>query len=157
MKNTSSVIEWYRNIKRKDQCSFVVFDIESFYPPISTKLLDKAISFANLYCDFTSDELEIIMRSRNTLLFWKNNTWVKKEEDEDFGVPMGCYDGTEISELVGTYIHNKLCKLMNKKDVGLYRDDGLGIMGNTSGPEADRKHKTLLKFLKNVDSLLLVK
>ena len=31
-KNTSSVIEWYCNIKRKDQCSFVVFDIESFLP-----------------------------------------------------------------------------------------------------------------------------
>ena len=37
-KNTSSVIEWHHNIKRKD-CSFAVFDIESFYPSISTKLL----------------------------------------------------------------------------------------------------------------------
>ena len=44
-KNTSSVIEWYCNIKRKDQWSFVVFDIESFYPSISEKLLDKAILF----------------------------------------------------------------------------------------------------------------
>ena len=48
-KNTSSVIEWYCNIKRKDQCSFVVFDIESFYLPISTKLFDEAISFAKLH------------------------------------------------------------------------------------------------------------
>ena len=48
-KNTSSIIEWYCNIKRKDQCSFVVFDIESFYQPISTKLFDKAISFAKLH------------------------------------------------------------------------------------------------------------
>ena len=39
-KNTSSVIEWHCNIKRKDQCSFVVFDIESFYLSISTKLFD---------------------------------------------------------------------------------------------------------------------
>ena len=37
-KNMYSAMEWYRNIKRKDQCSFVVFDIESFYPSISTKL-----------------------------------------------------------------------------------------------------------------------
>ena len=29
-KNTSSAIEWHRNIKRKYQCSFVIFDIESF-------------------------------------------------------------------------------------------------------------------------------
>ena len=68
-KNTSSVIEWYLNIKRKDQCSFLIFGIESFYPSISTKLLDKAISFAKFYYDFTSDELEIIMHSRKHFCF----------------------------------------------------------------------------------------
>ena len=46
-----------------DQCSFVVFYIESFYPSNSTKLFDEVISFAN----FTSDELEFIMHSRKTL------------------------------------------------------------------------------------------
>ena len=78
LKNTYSVLEWYRNIKRKDQCSFVVFDIENFYPSISTKLFDEAVSFAKLYYDFTSDELELIMHSRKTLLFWQDSTWVKK-------------------------------------------------------------------------------
>ena len=29
-KNMSSFTEWYCNFKRKDQCSFAVFDIESF-------------------------------------------------------------------------------------------------------------------------------
>ena len=61
---------------------------------------------------------------------------------------MGCYDGAEICELVGIYIQNKLCKLMNKKDFGLYRDDGLGILRNTSGPEADRKRKNIIKTFK---------
>ena len=89
----SSVIEWYCSIKRKEQCSFVVFDIESFYPSISTKLFDEAISFAKLYYDFTSDGLEILMHSRKTLLFRQDSTWVKKEGDEDFHIPMGCYDG----------------------------------------------------------------
>ena len=65
-KNTSSVIGWYRNIKRKDQCSLVVVDIESFYPSISTKLFDEVISIAKLYYDFTFDELKIIMHSRKT-------------------------------------------------------------------------------------------
>ena len=68
--------------------------------------------------------------------------------DEDFDIPMGCYDGAEICELVGIYIQNKLCKLMNKKDFGLYRDDGLGILRNTSGPEADRKRKSIIKIFK---------
>ena len=90
----------------------------------------------------------MIMHSRKTLLFWQDSTWVKKEGDEDFDIPMGCYDGAEICELVGIYIQNKLCKLMNKKDFGLYRDDGLGILRNTSGPEADRKRKSIIKIFK---------
>ena len=61
---------------------------------------------------------------------------------------MGCYDGSEICELVGIYIQKKLCKLMNKKDFGLYRSDGLRILRNTSGPEADRKRKNIIKIFK---------
>ena len=61
---------------------------------------------------------------------------------------MGCYDGAEIYELVGTYIQNKLCKLMNKKDFGLYRDDRLGILRNTSEPEANRNRKNIIKIFK---------
>ena len=63
-------------------------------------------------------------------------------------MPMGCYNGAEICELVGIYIQNKLCKLMNEKDFGLDRDDGLGILRNTSGPEADRKRKNIIKIFK---------
>ena len=37
---------------------------------------------------------------------------------------------------------------MNKKDFGFYRDDGLGILKNTSGPEADRKRKNNFKIFK---------
>ena len=101
-----------------------------------------------MYCDFTSVELEIIMHSRKTLLFWQDSTWVKKEGDEDFDIPMGCYDGAEICKLVGIYIQNKLYKLMNKKDFGLYRDEGLGILRNNPGPEADRKRKNIIKIYK---------
>ena len=61
---------------------------------------------------------------------------------------MRCYDGAEICELVGIYIQSKLCKLMNKKDFGLYRDYGLGLVRNTSGPEADRKSKSITKVFK---------
>ena len=88
------------------------------------------------------------MHSRKTLLFWKDSTWVKEEGNEDFDIPKGCYNGAEICKLVGIDIQNKLCKLMNKKDFGLYRDNGLGILRNTSGPEADRKRKSIIKIFK---------
>ena len=68
--------------------------------------------------------------------------------DQDFDIPMGCYDGAEICELVGIYIQNKFCKLMNKKDFGFYRDDGLGILRNTSGLEADQTCKSIIKIFK---------
>ena len=37
---------------------------------------------------------------------------------------------------------------MNKKEFGLYRDDGLGILRNTSGSEADQKRKGIIKIFK---------
>ena len=86
------------------------------------------------------------MYYKKTLLFWQGNAWFNKEGNEDFDIPMGCYDGVEICKLVGIYIQNKLCKLMNKKDFGHYRDDGLGILRNTSGPEADRKRRDIIKI-----------
>ena len=61
-----------------------------------------------MYCDFTSDELEIINHSRKTLLFQKYSTWFKKESDEDFDIPMECNDGAEIIKLVGIDIQYKL-------------------------------------------------
>ena len=90
----------------------------------------------------------MIMHSRKILLFWQDSNWVKKEGDEDFDIQMRCYDGAEICELVGIYIQNKICKLMNKKGFGLYRDDGLGILRNTSGSEADRKRKSIIQIFK---------
>ena len=63
-------------------------------------------------------------------------------------MPVGCCDGGEICELVGIYIQNKLCRLLNKKNLLLYRDDGLGILRKTSRPEADRKRKNIIKIFK---------
>ena len=61
---------------------------------------------------------------------------------------MGYCDGAKISELVGIYIQNKLCKLLNKKNLALYRDDELGILRRTSRPEADGKRKNIIKIFK---------
>ena len=58
---------------------------------------------------------------------------------------MGCFDGAEICELVGTYIQSKLTNMMNKEDIGLYRDDGLGIFKNISKPEVERRKKAIVK------------
>ena len=44
---------------------------------------------------------------------------------------MGDYDGSEVCELVGTYMLNLLSNKYNKNDFGLYRDDGTAIRTGT--------------------------
>ena len=78
-KNTHSVIDWYINIRSKRNATFVVFDIESFYPSITSELFHKAIRFASEKCEITEDDMNIIMQSRKTLLFHENEPWAKKE------------------------------------------------------------------------------
>ena len=37
-KGTSSMTEWFVNVQEKEHSSFMIFDIESFYPSISERL-----------------------------------------------------------------------------------------------------------------------
>ena len=43
-KNTRATLDWFINIPNKDQRSFITFDIVNFYPSISRKLLNDALS-----------------------------------------------------------------------------------------------------------------
>ena len=38
----------------------------------------------------------------------RTHPWSKKEGNEDFDAPTGCFNGAEVCELVGTYILNQL-------------------------------------------------
>ena len=75
---------------------------------------------------------------RKTLLFQNSEPWVKKRGNENFNVPMSCYDGAKLCELVGSFILNKLTSIVDKSD---YHDDGLGIFYNVLKPEIERKKK----------------
>ena len=127
-KNSHSVTEWFKNIRNKRNASFFVFDIESFYPSISLNLLEDAINFAKTVCNISGQDIAIIMQARRTLLFNNGEPWVKKVGNEEFDVPMGCFDGAEICELVGIYNLYQLKNVIRKENAGLYRDDGLGVL-----------------------------
>ena len=115
--------------------------METFYPSVSSNLFKESIEFARQFIHISQDDLSIIMQATKTFFFKGTTSWIKKSGDEDFDVPMRCFDGSEICELVGTYIQSNLANIMNKEDVGLYRDDGLGIFKNISRPEIERKKK----------------
>ena len=74
------------------------------------------------------------MQSHKTLLFHNSKSCVNKTENEDFDVPMGYYDAAEVCELVVSFVLNRLVSATNKFNIGLYRDEGLGIFQNFSKP-----------------------
>ena len=70
--------------------------------------------------------MDVIHHAKKSFLFNGSNTWIKKYESL-FDVSMGASDGTEVCELVGTYILNILSKKYNKNDFGIYHNDELVI------------------------------
>ena len=120
---------------------------ENFYPSITEKLLTDSINFAKQYIDITDRDIDIIMHSRKSLLFDSNTAWIKKN-NSSFDVTMGSYDGAEVCELVGLFILNGLCNEYGKESIGLYRDDGLAIFRNISGPQTERIRKNITRHFK---------
>ena len=127
---------------------FVTFDIKDFYPSITQDLLNKALNFASEYIYISKCDIDVINHARKSLLFDGSKTWVKKQGGL-FDVSMGAYDGAEVCELVGTYMLNVLSKKYNKNDFGLYRDDGLAVLKNKSGPQSEQVKKISRRYLRN--------
>ena len=140
-RNTSNVIDWFQNITDKGNRIFIQFDIEEFYLSITKHLLLKGIEHVKLYTIITHQELDIILHSRESLLFFKNKPWEKGINESLLDITMGSYDGAEICELVGLYILSILRKVHGIQNVGLYRDDGLAYLHKISGPASDKYRK----------------
>ena len=145
---TSTVINWFKNIKNKKKCVFMQFDIEKFYASISKELLLKAITYAKTLVNISGEERNTITHSRKSLVFNDTDIWIKKNVDQDFDVTMGSFDGAELFKLVGLYILHIVGEKCGKHRIGWYRDDGLTCFGYTSGPQADRIRKDFIKIFK---------
>ena len=59
---------------------------------------------------------------------------------------MGSYDGAETCELIGTYILNEIKNIINKDDIGLYRDDGLAVINKPPKKAVAIKKELCEKF-----------
>ena len=66
-----------------------------------------------------------------------------------FAASMGPYDVAEVCELIGIFLLNLLGRQYDTKNIGLYRDDGLSIFRNCSGPQMEKIKKHLQKVFKN--------
>ena len=151
------MIEWFIDIENKESSSFIVFDIESFYPSISEDLFKNATQYAKKPIDHFDYNLLLKSQARTMLLFHKNAPWVKKENNGDFDVPMACFDGAEVLELVGTYILNQLKDIFEQHSVGVYRDDDLAVVKGLSGSEIERIKKGIVKVFKDCGLKISIK
>ena len=137
-RNSESVIKWFYSIENKSQCKFIQLDIAEFYPSISEEILDNAILFAQQYIHIPEKDLRIIKHCRKSLLYNNNEPWKKKNTGNCFDVTMGSFDGAKICELVGIHILSLLSNKLDKQSTGLYRDNGLVLLKNTSKQKIDR-------------------
>ena len=49
-----------------------------------------------------------------------------------------------------------MADIISREKEGLYRDDGLGVFQNVSGPEAERKKKAIVKVFKSYSLSIVV-
>ena len=110
-------------------------------------MLRASLEYTKRHTTVSEQEVEIIMHSRKTLLFDKNEPWVKRGDSPMFDVAMSCYDAAEICELVGLYILQKLTSEFPERGIGLYRDDGLACFKNMSARAGDKARKSFTKVI----------
>ena len=70
---------------------------------------------------------------------------------------MGAYEGAEVCELVDSFLLHQLSNKCNKKDIGLYQEDGLAVFKNKSGPQAERIKKDFQKIFRENDLNIVIK
>ena len=153
-KNVQNIIDWFNEIPNKKLHKFVVFDIKKFYPSIKEQLLKEALDFANSYINIPENDKKIINHARKSLLFNKQQTWIKKESGL-FDVTMGACDGAEVCELVGSFLLYAL-SLNNKANIGLCRDGRLAVFRNVSGPPCEKIKKEFQKLFRQHGLKLII-
>ena len=118
-KSTKSVLRWFRGKEYKKR--FLQFNI-------TPDLLNRAFDWAATFTPITADDREIITHSKQSLLYFQGSPWVKQQNPE-FNVGMGSYDGVECCDVVGLYLLSQIQDL--GLNIGLYRDDGMATSSLT--------------------------
>ena len=57
---------------------------------------------------------------------------------------MGAYDSAQIADLISIYILDTLSRIMDPKQVDLYREDGLIFIPDSNGSKTSKIHKKII-------------
>ena len=70
-----------------------------------------------------------------------------------FDVGIGAFDGAEVYKLVGNFLLHKLSEKYERKNLALYRDDGIALFKNVNRPGSEKIKKRFCKLF--IDDLEL--
>ena len=107
--------------------------------------------FARGFHDITEDEKAMIKTCRQSILYGTDSQ-PRTKKTSNFDVTMGSLYGAEISEFIGLYMLNEAennISGLNSANNGLYRDDGLIMLDQCSGPRREKTIKDLHKLYKS--------
>ena len=69
MKNTISVIKWFKNVNSKRFYKFFQFDIKGFCPSIKETLLHEVIQLPKEHVAIRRKDVEVIFHARKSVLY----------------------------------------------------------------------------------------
>ena len=143
--NSEEVIKWFNSFNDKSHKCFINFDIKNLYPSIKKEHLIKANKIAEKYTTFNKQEIDTLMHTCQTIIFHDNRIWTKKTNNNNFDIAMGSFQGAEVCDLIGLYILSEISPITGLPNIGLYRDDGLAIIKQSSGTTLEKIKKSLIK------------
>ena len=90
------------------------------------------------------------MHTCQTVVHYDNRMWTKSNNNEHFDIAMGSYHGAEVCDLVGLFILNEITPIIGSSNIGLYRDDGLGVIKQSAGTLIERKKKQIIEKISQI-------
>ena len=67
---------------------------------------------------------------------------------DNFDVPLGAYDSVQVADLTGTYIFEKLGRIVNLEQMDFYRDDEIIFISDSNGPKSSKIQKKIIRAFK---------
>ena len=77
-RNTSTVIDWFKNLVDKQKPKFIKFEIAEFYPSVSQDLLKKSINCAKSFTTIEENGINAAKLAHKSLIFSKMEHELRK-------------------------------------------------------------------------------
>ena len=119
----------FTNLSNSTQQNFI---LQSKY------LLEKALKFPEEYTDIPTNDKAIVNHAWKSLNSCSTKAKLGWKDSRLFDLATSALDRGEVCELFSNFLLHKLSEKYERKNLALYRDDGLTIFKNVDGPESEK-------------------